>query len=335
MTWDLPMGEVPKLQLSDYREVELNHHWLSFAYEQNLFKLFLPKRYGGCELSLSEGLKAIMKTSELYASLGWCANLGSGASYFYKFMPHEVAQKVFSDKKAVIAGSGQSTGRAVLSGEGYMLSGEWDRCSGAAYATTFTVNAVFPDGKVHTILLDRSNVKIVGNWNVFGMKASSTWRIEAADVFIMPDRLFDIGLLKQQDDYAITSIPFDLFARFCMMASLIGSAGCLVNQLKGEIDKNKSSAIDAANRLDDSLRKTKDSFLQLADRFWSIAQNEGVFNEQHDAHLTAAVSVFSRSVFDQSVDCFFKAGLTMSNENSLAHQAWRDVLIIAQHHSLK
>jgi hypothetical protein len=106
-------------------------------YQRNWFKLFTPKNLNGAELSLSEGLEQIIAASAVHGSIGWNVNLGSGAGYFYRFFDAETAQKIFSDSKAVIAGSGHATGKALPIDGGFKVTGSWDKCSGQRMPHTF------------------------------------------------------------------------------------------------------------------------------------------------------------------------------------------------------
>jgi hypothetical protein len=102
-----------KIDLESYQSKSFSNEWLGEIYQRNWFKLFTPKNLNGAELSLSDGLEQIIAASTVHGSIGWNVNLGSGAGYFYRFFDAETAQKIFADPKAVIAGSGHATGKAL------------------------------------------------------------------------------------------------------------------------------------------------------------------------------------------------------------------------------
>ena len=321
--------------LEDYQSKVLNESWVQLAYKHQWFKLFLPTRFGGAELSLPDGLQQIIHASSIHGSLGWCVNLGSGAAYFYRFLQADAAEKIFSDSKSVIAGSGQPHGKAYKTEGGYLVTGGWDKCSGASYATAFTGNAVFEDGKVHSLVFLREQVKITDNWDLFAMKATASFRFEVENAFVPESFVFDIGEIKMDDSYAIAEMPFDIFARFSMIATLIGTVHCFVQHLETEFrEKIRQFETDFEN-LKQKLESDQSSMLQLAQRYWTLAESRAGFNEHHLLNLKAGISSMSRSLYDACCDLFYKTGISLASENSLAHHAFKDVLMASQHNMMK
>lgn len=324
-----------KIDTESYQSKSFSNEWLTKIYKRNWFKLFTPKNLNGAELSLPEGLEQIIAASTIHGSIGWNVNLGSGAGYFYRFFDQETAQKIFSSEKAVIAGSGQSTGNAIKTEGGYKLSGAWDKCSGAAHATHFSANAIFEDGKIHSVLFEKNQVRLKDTWNMFAMKATSSFSYEVNDAFVPDNFIFDIGEIKHQDTYSISEIPFEIFARFCMVSTLIGTVACFTNHLENEFqEKIRRFETDFKN-LQHKLGSDKSSMLQLAQRYWSLAESQSTFNDHHFLNLKNGVSLMSRSLYDVVCDLFYKTGITLADENSLAHHAFKDVLMASQHGMVK
>lgn len=318
-----------------YQQKSLASDWLEKAYQRNWFKLFLPKSLGGLELTLAEGLEQIRLASEIHGSLGWCINLGSGAGYFYRCFQADTANKLFAEPKAVLAGSGQASGKAIAVEGGFRISGSWDKCSGAAYATAFTGNAVFEDGKVHSVVFMRNQVQIEDNWNMFGMKATSSFRFDVDQVFVPEEFVFDIGVRRYEDQYAIMEIPFDIFARFCMIATLIGTVSCFTQHLEKAFPSKIRQFEKDFENLRQKLVTDNDSMFQLAERYWSLAKNGSGFTEHHLLNLQAGIRSISRSLFDMSCDLYYQTGIGLADEKTIAHQAFRDVMMAAQHGMLK
>ena len=84
----------------------LSPELLEKAYKNKWFKAFVLNKWGGLEATLAEGLQIIQSCSKLNGSFGWCINLGAGANYFSGFYSEAGANKIFSDPKCVLAGSG-------------------------------------------------------------------------------------------------------------------------------------------------------------------------------------------------------------------------------------
>ncbi|MBL7897052.1 MAG: hypothetical protein JNJ99_00865 [Crocinitomicaceae bacterium] len=321
--------------LEHYLKKELPENWLKEIYNRNWFKIFIPRRLGGLEMPLADGMIELMEAAAIHGSLGWCVNLGSGAGYFYRFIHAEAAEKIFADAKSVIAGSGQSTGKAVKTDGGYFLNGTWDKCSGAAHSTHFSANAVFEDGKLHTVIFERNKVKLSDSWNLFAMKATSSFSFSAENVFVPENFVFDIGVVKSEDSYTNSEIPFEIFARFCMISTLIGTVYCFCHHFEKEFSARIQQVEKDFENLKQKLESDKSSVLQLAKRYQSIAETHSVFPEQHFLNLQNGVALMSRSLFDAVNDIYYKTGISLSNENTCSHQAWRDVLMASQHGMVK
>lgn len=331
------MNSLPsfKIDLESYNSKSFSNEWLTEIYNRNWFKLFTPKRLNGLELSLSDGLEQIIHASSIHGSLGWNVNLGSGAGYFYRFFDAETSAKIFSPPNAVIAGSGQTTGKAIKTEGGYKISGVWDKCSGAAHATYFSANAVFEDGKVHSVLFEKNQITLKDTWNMFAMKATSSFSFEVKEVFVPDNFIFDIGTIKQEDTYPISEIPFEIFAKFCMVATLIGSVECFMNHLENEFQQKIRNFETDFKNLRYKIESDESSMLQLAQRYWSIAATGSTFNDHHFLNLKNGISLMSRSLYDACCDLFYKTGITLADENALAHHAFKDVLMASQHGMVK
>ncbi|MCZ8215673.1 MAG: hypothetical protein O9262_05500, partial [Cyclobacteriaceae bacterium] len=115
---------------------------LDIIYSQRWFKLFVPVEFGGLELSLPEVLKLEEALSWVDGSLGWVVTLCAGAGWFVGFIPHTVAEKIFTNEKLCLAGSGAMNGYADLTENGFVINGSWPYASGAMHATAFTANCL-------------------------------------------------------------------------------------------------------------------------------------------------------------------------------------------------
>src|SRR5882724_1562861 len=75
---------------------QLHPSQLEIIYKQSWLKMFVPKKYGGLELSIPE----ILKTEEALAwtdgSTAWVVTLCAGAAWFIGFLDSNVAKEVFA-----------------------------------------------------------------------------------------------------------------------------------------------------------------------------------------------------------------------------------------------
>jgi len=311
--------------LATYRNDTLPGIWLDELFRKKIFKLFVPARYGGLELDLVKGLQHIHAAAAVHGSLGWVVNLGAGAGYFWPFFDHDTAGEIFSPEKAVIAGSGAAAGKARRAKGGYRLSGVWDKCSGAAHAAWLTVNATLEKEEVRSFAVPRANVTVTPSWKLFALKATSSYAIEVNDLFVPDHYSFEIGRLRNEhSEYPIGEVPFEGFARFCMMAALLGMVKGLCHHLQTEFAENESM-MDFSHHLDN---EANDHFRQVLTYAKRLYQNP----KQREG---CSMRGIGKQIYDHCCRLFYREGLRIGNEGYLSHYAWRDILLASQHFLLK
>ena len=104
---------------------------LELIYQQQWFKLLVPKAYLGEEKPLPEMVRLEESLAWADGSFGWVITLCSGAGWFGGFMPVKTASEVFAGKEVCLAGSGASNGTATKTTDGYIINGAWKYASGA------------------------------------------------------------------------------------------------------------------------------------------------------------------------------------------------------------
>lgn len=311
--------------LTIYRKGVLPTSWLDELFRKKTFKLFVPVRYGGLELDLAGGLQQIHDAAAVHGSLGWVVNLGGGAGYFWSFFDHETAGEIFSPEKAVIAGSGAASGKARRTEEGFHLEGTWDKCSGGAHATWFTVNATLQDGRVRSFAIPRQDVTVKPSWNLFALKATSSYAIEVNDLLVPDHRCFEIGRIRNEHtEYPIGKVPFETFARLCMTAAMLGMVSGLCRHLQNEFEDNER-ILDFSRHLGEETKGYFKEVLQYAGRLYQDPQQPGGFPS----------GGIGKEIYDRCCRLFYREGLRIADEGSLSHYAWRDIMLASQHFLLK
>jgi hypothetical protein len=310
-----------KLLFETYKQDKLPETWLRTLFSEGYFKLFVPKKYGGLELSLKEGLKRIYEAGRIHGSLGWSLNLGAGAGYFWAFFEDSVAEHIFQPSDAVISGSGIATGHTV----GKNVTGRWDKCSGAGYASWFTANAKKEDGRIVSFCIPREKVRISPAWDLFALKATSSYAIEIENESVPDNHFFQIGkIVNTSTSYPIYHIPFEPFARLCMLAAFLGMADCLSAHLLEE-HASHDGIMSRAEELKQVSVSKYDRMLEEAERIYSGTEKQLLIN----------VGEISRSIYGLCNDLFYQNGMRLSDESTLSHFAWRDVILGTQHFLLR
>jgi indole-3-acetate monooxygenase len=139
-----------------------------------IFRMFVPRSYGGLELDLPAGLEILVELAKIDSSLGWNAMTSSNGSLFAPFLPQQTYEHIYQNGPDVIfAGATQPVGIAEEAGAGERLvNGRWPFASGCQYADWIAGFCVsFSNGK--PLLGEAGRPRIQAAW-----LPAHEWQIE-------------------------------------------------------------------------------------------------------------------------------------------------------------
>ncbi len=175
----------------------------------DLFRIFVPRAYGGQEVDVVEGFKALERISEFDSAAGWNLQISAiGGPFTVATFPEEGAAEVFSDPRAVMAGGFNPPGTATVVDGGYQVSGRWPFVSICQHATWLSgVAIVMKDGLPQTtpegqpilmqVAFRPNDAQIIDTWNPLGMKGSGSHDIAVENLFV-PEH--HAGAMRPFDD---------------------------------------------------------------------------------------------------------------------------------------
>ncbi|MGE7948643.1 acyl-CoA dehydrogenase [Lysinibacillus sp. NPDC093688] len=318
---------------------------IELIYEHQLFKLFTTKELGGKDLDLLEGVKVFQQMSALDGNFGWLVTIGAGGNAFIPTLNKEVCEKIFSPRNAVIAGSGYPTGIAVKIDGGYRLTGQWKYCSGADYATTFTMNCFVEDegnrtDEIISCSVNRDQVEILHDWRAMGLKATASHTIRVQNVWVPQEETFQLGIIKNKYGSAVHSFPFGAFAEASFLSVCLGitenfleEASILVKQRKH--DPSRTERLGAIQFL---LMQKQKNFRQLEEKFHSKLNEywqkhkEGHELTEEELHLFSQMGKdIAASCVDIANSLIRRLGMDAIMETSSINRIWRNLYTAAQH----
>lgn len=169
---------------------------LDALHGQALFRMLLPKPFGGEEASPVDFMAAIEGLARRDASVAWCICQANGCAMTAAYLAPEVSDEIWgrNPRAAVAWGPGKS--QAVEVDGGYRLTGSLMFASGGRHATWLGVHSPVttaagelsrgPDGRtdIRTFLLPADSIDMRDMWDVIGLRgtASDGYRID--DVFV-------------------------------------------------------------------------------------------------------------------------------------------------------
>jgi indole-3-acetate monooxygenase len=154
-------------------------------HEQRLFRMLLPRAYGGEEIDLVTWFRALEALGKLDASTAWCVCQINGCAMTSAAADPVVARTIWGDRRAALSWGPFVKARAVETDGGHLLSGEWTLSSGSRHATWIGLMApVFdragvpvplPDGAhMRVFLVPSTAVEWIDNWTVMGLNATNS-----------------------------------------------------------------------------------------------------------------------------------------------------------------
>ena len=161
-----------------------------------LFRMLLPRAFGGFEITPSHFAQTMHAIAQYDASTAWCIGQANGCSMSAAYMEPASANAIWGpDQRGVVAwGPGQGT--AIRDGDGYRLSGEWMFASGGRHATYLGVHlpVTLEDGGVETqadgaplirtFLFPAGDAKMSDIWDVVGLRGTASDAYSVKDYFV-------------------------------------------------------------------------------------------------------------------------------------------------------
>jgi len=161
--------------------------------EAEIFKLMVPRCYGGLELDLDTFFEVGVALGEGDASMAWVANFYIEHNWIFSQFPAAFQQELFATRSYILAPAMLApAGVAVREGEGYRLSGRWQWATGIMHSDWVIPGALeqTPEGKPDPrwFALPRSQVEVVDTWYVDGMVGTGSNDVVINDVYIPAER---------------------------------------------------------------------------------------------------------------------------------------------------
>ena len=302
--------------------------------DENLWNLWVPKQFGGLELSFLDGLKKLQSLARLDGSFGWTVTLCSGANFFIGNLQPDVAEEIFMSP-AILGGSGGMFGTATKEGDSYRLNGTWRYATGAPYLTHFTLNARIivngeeqfnADGtpKFLSFVITAGQVKIIEDWNTMGLKASATHSFEVNDVIVNKRYSFVYNEFHQPQD--IFKIHFSVFADLTLWVNYVGMAEHYLEEAMKVAQKMDCEQLKVV------IAHATEKINERATEVISLIEEAGQFSEEFisDIHWDAASSVKQLSA--AIIGLHPLLGVKASREDHILNQVFRDYFTGTQHH---
>src|ERR1051326_5262347 len=109
-----------------------------------VYRMFVPRRYGGFEVSVGTFMRVIVEVARGCPSTGWCLALGSNHALMVgSWFPEQAQDEVFEGGRFVCASVAAPVSEPAVRVEGgWELNGKVSFCSGIPYSTYYLGQAL-------------------------------------------------------------------------------------------------------------------------------------------------------------------------------------------------
>ncbi|MFC6063905.1 acyl-CoA dehydrogenase [Streptomyces ochraceiscleroticus] len=158
--------------------------------DAGIIRAALARNLGGHEFSPRQLIETVERVSYHDAAAGWTMMAlqlmtGTTAAYLDAVAAADLFPDVARGDYALLAGHGTRPGRAVPVEDGYLVSGSWQFASGMAHATHIhSAIQVEGTGELRVLAMPKSQVELVDNWDVLGLRATHSIDYHCADVYV-------------------------------------------------------------------------------------------------------------------------------------------------------
>jgi alkylation response protein AidB-like acyl-CoA dehydrogenase len=205
--------------------------------EAGVFRIAMPKIWGGPELSIIEINEVIEEVSRANASAGWCITIGCDSGFFSGFLDDPVARKLYPRLDLVTAGS-ITPGRADRVDGGYRVSGQWPFASGIRHAdVVLAACIVFENGApameghapiIRIVMAPASSFEVLDTWTTTGMRGTGSCDFRASNLFIPEEHSFGFGSPMKRSG-TLYSYPLNFLTKFYGVP--LGMARAMIDQV--------------------------------------------------------------------------------------------------------
>jgi alkylation response protein AidB-like acyl-CoA dehydrogenase len=315
------------------------------------FRIFLPKVYGGLDLTPMEAMEVFEELARADASVAWCVWNGNTHWTAAQLAP-EAALTIHADPDVVTANSTRASGQAQAVADGYRVSGRWSLVSGCELGTWMVLLCVVhedgkprltPQGAPETrfMLLPSNECEIIDTWTVGGLRGTGSHDVVVRDRFV-PSSYgsgFTDPHVLREPRYRIPPFSRVIPGLGAMALGIARTAIETFNEIAGAKIPHRTTQMLCDNhgaqvrvsQAESLVRSAKLFLFDSLDRLWNIVTATGEAPMEARAHVRLAASHAVSSAV-QAVDLLYiGAGASSLYTSCPLERAFRDVHAITQH----
>lgn len=304
---------IKELQPLGIKHKSLTKEQLEFTYRNNWFNLWVPKNLNGLEMPFPQGLDLLEELAYYDGGFAWTVTLCAGANMFAGFIDPKLSEKLWSDPKICLGGSGRVGGKAIDQEDHYVVSGFWSYATGAPHLTHFTFNAeIIKNGETvktdsgeplyYSFLVPRENVLIEYDWDTFGLECTASHSFSIQNLKVKKENAFMLDPNNKTSASALFNIPFMPFAELTLLMNYVGMFKRFLDLIEkyyfekskdpNWADKNSKQRFKQLDQIRTSFENKVKEVKHNAVLLWEKA----IANAEVDASLFENIATLSREI---------------------------------------
>jgi alkylation response protein AidB-like acyl-CoA dehydrogenase len=293
-------------------------------HEQRLFRLLLPRAYGGDEVDLVTWFRSLEALAKLDGSTAWCVGQMNGCAATASALDPEIARRIWGEPRAALSWGPPVRARAEEVDGGHRLSGEWMMSSGSRHATWVGLHApVFnTSGAVVTpepstvFFVPADTVEWVDNWDVLGLNATNSGGFRVKEAFV--PRGYSVG----RDHLEQVNIPGPLYKFPLNSYFAIGFSGVALGLARAMLDATIALATEKRPRMaKTSLIENHLVQFQIGEAEARLRSARG-YVESTASRVWQGVVATDRLTVPQRLDIRMAATFAIHEAKTVADAAW-------------
>ncbi|MGO2018847.1 acyl-CoA dehydrogenase family protein [Psychrobacter sp.] len=317
----------------------------------SLFRMGLPKSFGGWEGNPVETLKVYETLASAEASVAWITWNNHLACTFGRFLDETSMKEIYHNPAHVYANSARPEGVAHTVENGYMVSGQWTLVSGCELADWFVLRCLVvsegspttlgPGANLKLFFIPKEKVEIVDTWHVGGLNGTGSHDIVVKDAFVK--EAYAVGFDSPVAiDNAYSRLPIGCINAAGCAAMALGvlkaATDDLIDICLERVTPNKSPDLRDRGTVQAAIAKSKTLLasrrLQLhssVETLWAESQKQNTFTDEQLADVWAAACEAANDARSMLSEVYAVAGTASLYKKHRIERAHRDIHAILQH----
>jgi alkylation response protein AidB-like acyl-CoA dehydrogenase len=319
------------------------------------FRMFVPKVYGGEEMSLPAALEVIEEVARADASTAWTVMIGADfAPVFGRFSKKVLDEEIYPDGPDTMGrGAFAPKGVAIPTDGGYIVKGQWPLASGSYEHQWIMGNClVLENGAprmteagmpaMKLVMIPAEQAQFIDTWDSVGLRATNSHDFVIDEVFV-PEHHASEFFGPAAVDTPMFRLPIRLALGPTHVAVVLGAAQGALDDV-AEVAKTKRPAFNPMMRLaedpvfqfrlgqlDTRLAAVRALSVQETQRMWDSALEGDAPEPMAGVRQRAMVSYAHTECVAIINEAFALAGSNAMYSSSSIQRRLRDARTAAQH----